>query len=82
MAWLSGLLHLLGALPDIAPAALVAGIAIAVLAIAIRALTRPSGTHAGPTLVAIARRRNGSTVLVRVNDPDAPGRARPRAPSE
>jgi hypothetical protein len=82
MAWLSALLHLLGALPDVAPAALVAGIAIAVLAVAIRALTgRVDGTT-GPTLLAVARRRNGSTVLVRVNDPDAPGRARPRAPSE
>jgi Family of unknown function (DUF6412) len=83
MVWLSALWHLVGALPalpDLSPAAVIAGIAVAVLAVTVYALTRRI-TDRDPQAVAVARRRDGSTVLVRVSDPDAPGRPRPRAPS-
>jgi uncharacterized protein DUF6412 len=83
MVWLSALWHLIGALPalpDLSPAALIAGIAVAVLAIALHVVSGRLARR-DPAAVAVARRRDGSTVLVRVSDPDAPGRPRPRAPS-
>jgi len=80
MVWL-GALHALLDLGVTSPATLIAGVAVAVLAIALRALTRPADGHRAPTLMVGARRVDAAPVPVRVTDPDAPGRARPRAPS-
>jgi hypothetical protein len=84
MVWLGALWHLLGALPvlaDLSPAALVAGVALAALAVVLIAL---SGRAADPARVRIARdtkAHNRSGFVTRFADPDAPGRPRPRAPS-
>jgi len=78
--WL-GALHALLDLGATSPATLVAGVAVAVLAIALHALTRPADRRGAPTLTVGVRRTDATPVPVRVTDPDAPGRARPRAPS-
>ncbi len=78
--WL-GALHALLDLGASTPATLLASVAVAVLAIALHALTRPVDRHGAPTRTVGTRRADATPVPVRVTDPDAPGRARPRAPS-
>ena len=77
MVWL-GVLH---ALTELGPAALIAGVAVAVLAFALTALAgraaAPRRSATGPAAKAAHR----SDVVTRFADPDAPGRSRPRAPS-
>jgi hypothetical protein len=81
MFWLTALWHLLGAVADLSPATLIASIAVVVLAIALRALVIRSREESRPVPVRV-RRRAVDPTRIRSADPDAPGRARPRAPSE
>jgi hypothetical protein len=87
MVWLGVAWHLLaltfGALADQTPAtplALAAGLAVALLAVAL--IRRPpAAAPATPAPRTQGRPRHAPPPTVRAIDPDAPGRARPRAPS-
>jgi Family of unknown function (DUF6412) len=64
-------------------AVLLAAAALAVAAVVILAARRPAASLApdAPAASASLRERAGRTVFVRLRDPDAAGRPRPRAPS-
>lgn len=90
MAWLSVPLHLLVlSLADLTPltpmapatpVALAAGLAVALLAVAL-IRQAPAAAPAASAPVAEGRPQHVPPPAVRATDPDAPGRARPRAPS-
>ena len=87
MVWAGVLWHLvalgLGAFADLSPAtpaALAAGVAVALLAIAL-IRRAPADVPAHRATAPIRPPRHTAPLMVRATDPDAPGRARPRAPS-
>ena len=84
MAWLGVPLHLmllgLADLTPSAPVALAAGLAVALLAVAL-IRRAPATVPAIPAPVIDGRATHAPPPPVRATDPDAPGRARPRAPS-
>jgi hypothetical protein len=87
MLWLGALWHLLGVLTDVGPVGLVAGagaLAGVVLTamLAARALRRRMAVRPGSRITGqVLRERASRTGVPRHRDPDAAGRARPRAPS-
>jgi hypothetical protein len=81
MVWLSAVWHLIGVLPDLDPATLIAAVAVAVLVIAVYSSRRLARPPAGPAVTMVARRRATAAVAVPAADPDARGHIRPRAPS-
>jgi hypothetical protein len=81
MIWLSALWHLLGALPDLGPATLVAAVAVTVLVVALAVVGVRLGGATLRGASAVTDPHIRSAPVIRCTDPDAPGRPRPRAPS-
>jgi hypothetical protein len=83
MVWLSVLWHLLGAGLDLSPITLAAfaGVAVALLALALAVRVAHPATPGRRAVRAVRRPRVQTKIMVRYADPDAPGRSRPRAPS-
>ncbi|MFI5695230.1 DUF6412 domain-containing protein [Kribbella sp. NPDC051586] len=84
--WIAGALALV--IPAFSTASLAAAVLTAaalLLALAVVAQASRSSLHAAAPMLARAtsvRRRTAETVFLRLCDPDAAGRARPRAPGQ